>query len=250
MSWTGGPRGGKRARTIAVRNRAARTSSATARAVRARYAPKMASRKAPVKGAIAPFGGRTELKYVDTDLTGGTMVCDTTGNANPLNLIAVGDDNTTRDGRQVNIVSIQIKGRVNPIDAITNPVRCRVAIVWDNANNSASPTAAQLIAAVYAAADSTSFPLVDNANRFTILWDSAYVLGNNANTATQAISPHPGAHLVDYYKRINQVTQFSGTTAAIGSIQNGALWMITLGDQAANAGGLFIGRVRVRFTDP
>jgi len=202
-----------------------------------------------VKGAIAPYGGRQELKYVDTVLQSGTSVYDTTGLATPINLIAVGDDNTSRDGRQVTIKSIQVRGTVEPIDSVTETVGCRTMLVWDNANNSASTTSAQLIAALLTSANSAAFPSVDNQNRFTILWDSYLVLAGQANTATQAISASPGAHVIQYYKKMNAVVQYSGTTAAIGSIQNGALWFVTIGDQAPAAGGIFAGQCRVRFTD-
>lgn len=205
--------------------------------------------QAKIKGAIAAYGGRQELKYVDTALNAGTSVYDTTGLATPINLLAVGDDNTTRDGRQVTIKSVQIHGSAAPVDNITNPCVIRTMVVWDNANNSASPTSAQLIALLLTAAGATTFPLVDNQNRFTILWDNHAVIGPVNNTATQAIAGSPTIIPIEYYKKINQITQYSGTTAAIGSIQSGALWFITLGNQAAGAGALFDGHIRVRYTD-
>lgn len=201
-----------------------------------------------VKGAIAPFGGRKELKYVDTTFAS-DGVYDTTGLARPVNLIAVGDDNTTRDGRQVTIKSVQVKGLIEPVDGVTNNTLCRTMLVWDNANNSASTTSAALIAALLTSASSVAFPLVDNANRFTILWDSYHALGSFQTGATLSYPAVPGAKVVDYYRKMNSVSQYSGTTAAIGSIQNGALWLVTIGNSAAGAGGIFSGQVRVRFTD-
>ncbi|AXL65943.1 putative capsid protein [Giant house spider associated circular virus 4] len=212
-------------------------------------APRSYRSGARVKGSIARYGGRQELKYVDTDLTGGTALYDTTGLATPVNLLAIGDDNTSRDGRQVTVKSIQVQGSVFPVDQGAGPTLCRSMIVWDAMNNSASTTSAQLIAALLQASTSNAFPLIDNQQRFTVLWDSHKMLGQISNTATQALSPNPGAHILKYYRKISQVTQYSGTTAAIGSIQSGALWFVTLGDNAAGVGGQFIGRVRVRFTD-
>jgi len=207
-----------------------------------------APKHAFVKGAIAPFGGRKELKYVDTDLTAGTSVYDTTGLATCVNMLAIGDDNTTRDGRQCTIKSVQIKGSVRYVDGSVESTRCRTMLIWDNANNSASTTSAQLIGAALTATTSYSFPTVDNAQRFTILWDNALSLGQFNNTAT--ISSDGGAHaIVDYYKKLNLVTQYSGTSAAIGSIQNGSPWFVTLGDRAAAAAFQFNGNIRVRFTD-
>lgn len=205
--------------------------------------------KSKIKGAIAPYGGRQELKYVDTDLASGENLYDSTGFAECLNLIAVGDDNTSRDGRQVTIKSVQVKGLIQNFDATTGPSRARTMLVWDNANNSASTSAATLIAAVLTSASPYAFPLVDNQNRFTILWDSNEYIGGINTTATQTYAQTPVGCVIDVYKKINQVTQYSGTTAAIGSIQNGALWLITIGNQSAGAGAVLNGQARVRFTD-
>lgn len=222
-------------------------------ASRAHYQQKFGSgqySRAAVKGPVAPYGGRKELKYVDTVLQSNTQVYDTTGLATPVNLIAVGDDNTTRDGRQVCIKSVAVRGKIDPVDATSGPSLCRTMLVWDNANNGASTSSATLIAALLVSADARSFPSVDNANRFTILWDSLKVLSQIDTTATQTLAPSPGVQYIKYYRKMNSVTQYIGTTAAIGSIQNGSLWFITIGDQAAAAGGRFNGQVRVRYTDP
>lgn len=116
-----------------------------------------------VKGAIA---NRQELKFVDTALS--TIAADTTGFVQPLNLLAVGDDNTTRDGREVTIKSVAIQGMLTPVDAETNANYARVMLVWDNANNSGSIAT---IAQILASSSSIAFPLVDNNQRFTILSD-------------------------------------------------------------------------------
>lgn len=205
-----------------------------------------APKKARVKGAIANKGGE-ELKYVDTATT--VSVFDTTGWAFPVNLLAVGDDNTTRDGRQVCIKSVQVRGKVVNTDSSVLADKCRMMLVWDNANNSAATTSAQFIALLLTSASSRAFPSVDNANRFTILWDSHFTLGLYDSTATQAVIGAPCQKDIDVYKRINQITQYSGTTAVIDSIQNGSLWLVTIGDVAVNAGHTFLGQVRVRFTD-
>lgn len=209
-----------------------------------RLARKYAAVKSTVKGAIAPSGGRPELKYVD--LAEATYLMDTTGSVTALNLIAVGDDNTTRDGRQVTIKSVQVHGIVKPVDDTTSTCKGRVMLVWDNANNSGTIAT---IAQILNQANGTAFPLVDNANRFTILVDRTYSLGRVDTTATQAFSNGSNTFDCEIYKMINAVTQYSGTTAAIGSIQNGALLLVTIGSIAAGAGGALVASTRVRFTD-
>lgn len=207
----------------------------------AKYETKVAVRnRAPrIKGAIAPS---FELKYTDTT---GAYALDTTGAVTPLNLLAVGDDNTTRDGRQVTIKSVQLRGWAYPADSNVSSQKCRVLIVWDNAVNGALPTVADILTV----SSANSFPLVNNAHRFTIIWDKSFVIGQVSDTATQSFAVSPGIIDLEYYKRLNAVTQYSGTTAAIGSIQNGALYMVTIGVQAAAAGAVAQVVTRVRFTD-
>jgi len=197
-----------------------------------------------VKGAIAAYGGRQELKYVDIASAG--YAGDTTGSVTALNLLAVGDDNTSRDGRQVCIKSVQVRGSVFPQDPSTQPTMVRLLLVWDNAVNSG---AIATVAQILSAAHSNSFPLIDNANRFTILSDQQFCVGGFSTVATQSYAGSPMILPVSIYKKLNLVTQYSGTTAAIGSIQNGGLLMVTIGDQPAAAGAAFSLATRVRFTD-
>jgi len=197
-----------------------------------------------IRGAIAPFGGRKELKYVD--LASASYVSDTTGTVTLLNGIAVGDDNTSRDGRQVTIKSVQVRGILQPVDAGTSPGKSRLLLVWDNAANSG---AIATVAQILSASTANSFPLIDNAQRFTILHDESNSLGGYDQTATQAVAGSPTVVDINIYKRVNAVTQYSGTAATIGSIQNGALLMVTIGTNVANNGGTFVVATRVRFTD-
>jgi len=209
-----------------------------------RAAPLRRNRAPRVKGAIAAFGGRRELKYLDT--ANASYACDTTGSVTCLNLIPVGDDNNTRDGRQITIKSVQGRGIVRPQDNTTTFTLARVMLVWDNAVNSGTIAT---IANILTASSSKSFPLIDNAQRFTVLYDSTFALGGISDVATQTFAGSPTVQEFSVYKKMNSVVQYSGTTAAIGSIQNGGLLLVTIGDQgAANAADLSAA-FRIRFTD-
>jgi len=216
-----------------------RTMIIPARKIRNR-APKGAY----VKGAIAPFGGRRELKYVDVSSAG--YACDTTGSVTALNLIAVGDDNNTRDGRQVTLKSVQVKGLLKPVDDDSNDSLVRWLLVWDNAVNSGALPA---ISDILTTSNALSFPKIDNNQRFTILHDEHFAIGKRSTSATQSFAAGQQVCPVNFYKSLNLETKFSGTTAAIGSIQNGGLYLVTIGTQAVNAGGTFDAATRVRFTD-
>jgi len=199
-----------------------------------------ASKRARVKGAITPG---PEYKY--SDIAAATYAGDTTGTVTCLNLIAEGDDDINRDGRQAFIVSAQIRGRVAPVDDTTLAQLVRVLLVWDNAARGALPTVADILTA----STSQSFTLVDNTQRFSVLRDWHYVLGAVNNTATQAFAGSPTVHCINEYVKIGQTAQYNGTAAAITSIQNGSLLMVTIGDVATASAATVSVATRVRFLD-
>jgi len=190
-----------------------------------------------IKGAIRPV---PELKYVDVGVQDYTA--DTTGSVTLLNGVAIGDENTQRDGKQITVKSVQINGIARPETTSNGALLGRVMIVWDNAANGALAAAGDILETV----NSTSFPDVNNSQRFTILSDTKFALGVYNTTATSAVGDQT-AKLISVYKKLNSVTQYSGTTNGIASIQNGALLLLCVGNAAY--GATINMDVRVRYTD-
>lgn len=209
------------------------------KAKRSLFAPR--NRAPKVKGAI--YQSRKELKYVDIAAAG--YACDTTGSVTLLSGIATGDDNNTRDGRQVTIKSVQLRGNIQPQDDTSGPNHARVMLVWDNAPNGTIATIANILTASAA----TSFPLVNNSQRFTILYDHSFIQGKVSTTATQTFASGQMTDPIKVYLKMNNVAQYNGTGATIASVQNGALYLVTIGDQAATAASDAYLATRVRFTD-
>jgi hypothetical protein len=102
----------------------------------------------------------------------------------------------------------------------------RVLLIWDNAPNGASPA----ITDILVAANPTSFPKIDNVNRFTILKDMKMIFG--ATTAAFSANPIKQFRLG---VKLNSAVRFQGTSAAIASIQDGAIYVVTLGSNVAGA---------------
>jgi len=197
-------------------------------------------RVARIKGAIAP---REELKYVDTaqaDYQTGTA-----GSITLLNGIAVGDDNTTRDGRQATMRSVHIRGFVASSGALAPnlPGLARVMVVWDNCPNGVLPAVLDIVSA----ATATSFPLINNQERFTILRDMEIPLDYVNVAATTTLVPR--TFPVDLYVKLASVSQFNGTGATIASLQNGALYLLTQGTNAGTGSVYCVLSARVRFSD-
>lgn len=220
-----------------------------------RYAKKkLYKKKRSLKGrgyrrSRAPYASRgffntgAELKYVDTAVGNGLF--DTTGTVTALNLTAVGDDNTTRDGRQINNQSVQVQGIVRPSDGSTVPDYCRMMLVWDAQPNSGSIAT---ITQILQSSTSNAMLNLDNRERFTIVKDWKCAVGGFNNTATQTYAQSPSVETIDWFVPLKGIkTTYSGTTAAIGSIATGALLLVTIGDAAVNDGNYFTGNCRVRF---
>lgn len=184
-----------------------------------------------------------EKKVVDT--ASASYVCDTTGSITAISLSAQGTDYTNRIGRKTTNVAVQLQGSIRPIDAATNTNKSRVMIIYDTQPNSALPA----ITDILTASTSNSFMNLNNRDRFRVLVEENVTLGALDNTATQAFAASPTVHNINIYRKIALDTIWQGTTAAIGSVASGALYLVTIGDQAAGLGGSFQGAVRVRFVD-
>lgn len=216
---------------------------------RALYAPygAMASVPRPIYRVFnrGPRRGLGELKAVDVPKAG--YVINTTGSVTCLNLTAVGDDYTTRDGRQITLKSVQCIGHIYPEDQITDNHLARVLLVWDKANNSG---AIATIANILSASDAVSGLNLDNRERFRILKDEVWAIGRQDNTATQAVSYCPATYSIKWFVNLKGLkTTYSGTTAAIGSIQSGALLLVTIGSLASGSASSLQMYTRVRFRD-
>lgn len=204
--------------------------------VRNRY-PKLATR--------GWNNNNAELKY--TDIANTSYAADTTGSITALNLTAVGDDNTTRDGRQICNRSIHIQGILAPVDDTTNANFARLMLIWDAQPNSGSlPSMTDILVA----STSCSNLNLNNRERFTILRDLKFAQGKVDTTASSAFSNGSNTHVVDLFYNLKDVkTTYSGTTATIGSVATGSLLMVTIGSVAAATGGIFGVTTRLRFTD-
>lgn len=189
-------------------------------------------------GGGAP--GVDELKFVD--IADANYGADIVGAVTLLNGVAQGTDYNQRIGRQFLVTSCTIHGY---IEAGTGNAAGRVLLVWDYAPNGVIATVTQILTA----SSSQSFLNLDNRGRFKILRDIHLPVSNAASGTAGAPTVLP----IETYWRPKQplVTNCSGTAATIGSIQSGALLMVTIGDEAVGptAPNMNI-CTRVRYRDP
>lgn len=187
--------------------------------------------------------GLIEKKVIDT--AEAAYACNTTGSVTLVNGCAQGTDFTNRVGRKYTNLSVQMQGKIHPVDTTTGSTKCRVMLVFDTQPNGALPS----ITDVLTASTSNSFMNLNNRDRFKVLCDHNVVVGAVSDVATQAFAMSPTVHNVSFYKKISLETINDGTSAAIGDIQSGSIFLLTIGDQGAGLGASFVGAIRVRFAD-
>lgn len=185
-----------------------------------------------------------ELKFLDTNLS---FLIDSTPEipaTGQLALIPQGDTESTRDGRQCTIQSIQIKADLTftPGVAATASMNSILILVQDTQCNGAATTAG----AVYNGGDvNLSYTAINlsNSKRFRVLkrwkhsWNPPAGATGAYNTMTRSI---------DYFKKCNIPMEYSGTSGAIGEIKSNNIFLLaqSIGaDDIVNVTGL----CRLRF---
>lgn len=150
-----------------------------------------------------------------------------------LNGLAQGDDSTNRDGNEVFISSLYIKGEITAADSSN---LLRMLIIWDSQANSAAPTDAQLFYSP------TAYPQLSMINydyrkRFRVLSDEMFVVD----------SDDPVTFFRRYIK-IGRKTQYVGSSSLIAGITKGALYCVLVSDSGAASHPLVTFQSRIHFT--
>lgn len=170
-----------------------------------------------------------ELGYVD--IAGTSYNFDTTGSIILLNTVAQGASVNQRVGKKIRMKGLQCRGiHQNNTAATIND--CAVLIVYDKRPTGALPTATDILVS----ASSFAFNNDTNAGRFSILKRHDFVLnGNSAAAANQLDTMSLGA---DFYLDLKglEVVYKAAATGAIGDIEQGALYLITVGNNYAGTG--------------
>lgn len=192
-------------------------------------------------------GMSRELGYVD--LGHSNYACDTTGSVTLLNTVAQGAAVTQRVGKKIAMKGIQCRGSSqNASDADFNDIA--YMIVYDKRPTGALPTVTDILVT----ASSNSMNNDANAGRFSILKRVDKILiGNSSVTGVVANFPSDSIALDEsWYLDLKgrEVVYKAAATGAIGDIEQGALYLVTVGNNAAGASAavLSVG-FRLRFLD-
>lgn len=185
-------------------------------------------------------GTRADSSYVDLPLA--NYNADTTGQIALINTIAQGASVNQRVGKKVLLRSLQCRGSVEG-NVLTNTAEAVMMIVHDKRPTGSLPA----ITDILDASTSKAFANDNNTARFTILKRiKKYVIGHSTTGGYTSAS----GFNTDFYMGlgITQVFNAAGT-GAIGDIDEGALYIVVVGDSATSAGPVFNVSFRVRYTD-
>lgn len=176
------------------------------------------------------------------DVNAGSYVLDSTGSVTLLNPIPQGATVTSRVGKKIMLKSLQVRGRIaNGSTAVINDTA--YFIVYDKRPNGVLPA----ISDILTSASPSVFNNDDNAGRFVIIKRVDAVLIGSTTTPTEATAKDQTWYIG---LRGMPTTYKSLGTGAIADIEEGALYLVTIGNTAAGtAAATLTAGFRTRFVD-
>lgn len=210
----------------------------------ARAAVIAASRGASTRGRH--FG---EMKHVDVNYAGVTLNATSTS-VTLLNGVATGVESYNRIGTKIDPYSVYLNFQVtNDSTAAGAWNWLRVSLIWDRQPTGTLPTYSEIFQNVNAAGTTSVAGLVgrnsDTTDRFyTIANKELFLTPKDANSGGRWMQ------FGSIYKSLKGLKQqFKGTSAAIGSISTGALYLVLAGGSDATNTTTVFTDTRFRYTD-
>jgi len=184
-----------------------------------------------------------EKGYVD--LAVANYALDTTGSVTLLNTVAQGAAVTQRVGKKIVMKGLQCRAFIQG-NASNDATSVAYMIVYDKRPTGALPTVSDILVSASPRAMNNDA----NAGRFRILKrEDAVLIGNEAAFANLHDTTRRDA---TYWLDLKSapVTYKAAGTGAIGDIEEGALYLVTVGDEAAGANAaVMTAAFRMRFLD-
>lgn len=215
----------------------------------------------PPRSKVAKIVGapiiRKETKAVDID---NVAVADTTFTVALLNGVQNGDEGYERVGRLVEAKSISLRFGFTPRPNTNSVDFVKVALVWDRDPSGTAALYSEIFRQVDNAGTATSnnesHKNMDTIHRFTILREKTYNLPGYTNTAGVLTNMQPMGPSNDDWHQTWFVdlkglqSRYGGITAAIASLEQGALYLVIAGGYAnASAPWSVQYNTRFQYTD-
>lgn len=184
---------------------------------------------------------KQEIKIHDSVYTFNPSRDNSTGdNIRALTAIAQGDTDITRDGNQINVKSIQVKGQIYMDVAVGQSQTVRMIIFRDNNYlNATVPTPAMILEPTAFGTSDAPYGMRNRRerDRFKVIYDKLFTLNTSgANTLPFNI-----------YRRVNTKTTFADVTnSAYGK---NSFWLMVISGAGATGRPTVNSISRVSFTD-
>ncbi len=170
--------------------------------------------------------------------------------------VAIGDTESSRDGRKYFIKSVHIRAVVHVVaaEANVNPrtdLRGRICLVWDTQTNGAQLTATDVMDGGQTD-DTLAFRNLQHSKRFKVIWDKSWKLINFGQMAQGAINlfaiPATNTVIMQFHKVFPKPIPVvcTGTDATVTSISDNSLHIIGV---ANDTSALLNMQIRIRFLD-
>lgn len=188
---------------------------------------------------LAVKATKEETGYVD--LASNSYALDTTGSIVLIATVAQGASTSQRVGKKVQWKSIQCRGRYIA-NSTAQQNDCAMLVVYDKRPTGTLPAITDILVTV----NPTAFNNDANSGRFQILKRVDFSLAGNSALATDT-----SIKQADFFLKVNRQAEFAAAgTGAIGDISLGALYLVTVGNNAAGtAAASMAAGFRTRFID-
>lgn len=185
-----------------------------------------------------PPGSNPEHHYIDNGLT--AFDCTTTGTIALINTILPGSSQNSRFGKRIRMLTIQFRGMLFS-RASTSVATGAIILVYDRAPGTTLPGITDILVSAHPASLNND----TNSARFKIVrrWDFGI-----AGTPGVSGSIVPFNEFVKFTSA-RDVVYKAANTGAIGDISEGALYLVTVGTHAGDAGLTASLASRIRFVD-
>ncbi len=177
------------------------------------------------------------VEFKNHDVPTAATIPDATGTIQQLTNINQGDTTNTRDGAQVKLTSIFIRGNIKQNASATQTV-VRLMLVLDKQTNQTIYTLADLLQDVTASDSVLSVNNLDNKHRFIVLWDRSFSLSDSGR---QVIA-------FKFHKKLNLKIRYDNTGNGIADLTSYSLSLVRLSDEATNVPSLR-SITRIRYVD-
>lgn len=172
---------------------------------------------------------KIEFKAIDNEgVIAPSDLLSTTTNVNHITVIPAGDTSATRDGKEVILRSIKVKGTITS-SASTDHGLVRIIIFWMRDTNSVLPPPTSVLGNAYTVKWLAQRER-DFINDIVVKYDKTFVLDAKITATSQV-------RTFQYYKKLNHKCSFTkiSTTGTIGSSKDGHWFIMAIGDNATAA---------------